>query len=115
MVRRTLDDWLGHIERLHPASIEMGLERVARVRDAMGLTFDRPVFTVGGTNGKGSTCAMLESILLAEGYRVGLYSSPHLIRYNERVRLDGAPATDERLVEGFEAVESARDGVPNSK
>lgn len=111
MQRRSLAGWLEHIEQLHPAAIEMGLERVARVRDAMGLSFAVPVVTVGGTNGKGSTCAMLEAILLAEGYRVGVYSSPHLLAYNERVKLDGAPAGDDRLLEGFEAVERARGEV----
>jgi dihydrofolate synthase/folylpolyglutamate synthase len=66
------------------------------------------LFTVAGTNGKGSTCAMLEAILLAAGYRVGLYTSPHLLRYNERVRLDGVPVSDARLGAAFEAVERAR-------
>jgi dihydrofolate synthase / folylpolyglutamate synthase len=111
MPPRTLDQWLQYIERIHPQSIEMGLERVVRVRDAMGLRFSGPVITVGGTNGKGSTCAMLESILRAEGYRVGLYTSPHLLRYNERICIDGAPVTDERLVRSFEQVEAARAGT----
>ena len=77
-----LAGWLAHIERLHPKTIAMGLDRVAKVRDAMGLARTCPLFIVGGTNGKGSTCAMLEAILLAAGYRVGTYTSPHLLLYN---------------------------------
>jgi dihydrofolate synthase/folylpolyglutamate synthase len=107
----TLKEWLGRLEALHPKAIDMGLERVARVRDALGLRFDCPVITVGGTNGKGSTCAMLESILLQAGYRVGLYTSPHLVHFNERARLNGEIATDEQLVEQFAAVEAARGDV----
>ncbi len=90
----------------------MGLERVSRVWTRMKMRLECPVITVGGTNGKGSTCAMLESILRAGGRRTGLYSSPHLLRYNERVRIGGAEAGDAALCEGFEAVESARQGVP---
>lgn len=108
----TLADWLGHIERQHPQAIAMGLDRVAVVRDRLGLALTCPVITVGGTNGKGSTCAMLESIAAAAGYRVGLYMSPHLTRYNERVRMDGRVASDASLCEAFRAVEEARAGVP---
>jgi dihydrofolate synthase/folylpolyglutamate synthase len=108
MIPADLAGWLAHIERLHPKTIEMGLERVARVRDAMRLAIACPVIIVGGTNGKGSTCAMLEAILLAAGYRVGTYTSPHLLRYNERVRVDGREATDAVLNAGFAAVEAAR-------
>ena len=79
-------------------------------RDAMALAFSGPVIIVGGTNGKGSTCALLEAMLRAAGYRVGLYTSPHLIHYNERVRIDGEEAADDVLVRGFEAVEAARGG-----
>jgi dihydrofolate synthase/folylpolyglutamate synthase len=82
---RTLDDWLEYIGRQHPQTIAMGLERVSSVLNRMNLKIQQPVIAVGGTNGKGSTCAMLESILRAAGYRTGLYSSPHLVRYNERV------------------------------
>lgn len=106
-----LDGWLAYLERLHPHSIELGLDRVRRVRDALGLTLPFKVITVGGTNGKGSTCAMLEAILLAAGYRVGCYTSPHLIRYNERVRMDGRMASDAALCEAFAAVEAARGEV----
>src|SRR4051812_269619 len=109
---RSLPEWLAYVERTHPNAIELGLERVARVRDAMGLGFGGPIFTVGGTNGKGSTCAMLESILGEAGYRVGLYTSPHLLRYNERVRVAGVDATDEALVRSFTQVEAAREQVP---
>jgi dihydrofolate synthase/folylpolyglutamate synthase len=111
MPGRSLAEWLDHIERIHPKSIQLGLERVAKVRDAMGRSSSAALFTVAGTNGKGSTCAMLESILLAAGYKVGLYTSPHLLRYNERIRLDGVPISDERLCAAFEAVEHARGDV----
>lgn len=107
----TLPDWLSRLEAMHPKAIDMGLERVARVRDALGLRFDCPVITVGGTNGKGSTCAMLESILLQAGYRVGLYTSPHLVHFNERARMNGEIVDDATLVEQFLAVEAARGDV----
>ncbi len=106
-----LQAWLGYLERLHPATIELGLERVARVRDRLGLAPAFPLITVGGTNGKGSTCAMLESCLRCAGYRVGCYASPHLLRYNERVRLNGVEASDGALVAAFERVEQARGQV----
>ncbi len=109
---KPLTDWLEYIERLHPASIALGLERVNFVKERLGVSFAGPVITVAGTNGKGSTCAMLESILLAASYRVGLYSSPHLLAYNERVHLNGRPVDDERLCQAFERVEAARGGVP---
>jgi dihydrofolate synthase/folylpolyglutamate synthase len=109
---QSLDGWLDLLESRHAQTIRLGLDRVARVRDAMGLDSDALVLTVGGTNGKGSTCAMLEAILCAAGYRVGMYSSPHLLRYNERVRVDGREATDAELVAAFAAVERARGAVP---
>ena len=105
---RTLPEWLRYIEGLHPHAVDMGLERVVKVRDALGLAFEAPVIMVGGTNGKGSVCAMLESMLHAAGYRVGLYTSPHLLRYNERVRIDAAEADDGVLAAAFEKVEAAR-------
>jgi dihydrofolate synthase/folylpolyglutamate synthase len=108
MPGRSLAEWLDYIERIHPKSIELGLERVAKVRDVLGKSSSAVLFTIAGTNGKGSTCAMLEAILLAAGYRVGLYTSPHLLRYNERVRLDGVPLSDARLCAAFETVERAR-------
>lgn len=107
-----LADWLAHLETLHPNAIALGLGRVRQVKDAMGLAPDFPVITVAGTNGKGSTCAYLEAMLSAAGYRVGLYTSPHLLRYNERVRVAGRAAADAEIVASFEAVEQARQGVP---
>ena len=109
---RPLADWLAYIERQHPQAIALGLERVREVLGALGAGLSCPVFTVAGTNGKGSTCAMLESILRAAGYRTGLYTSPHLRRYNERVRIGGQEADDASLCAAFAAVESARGGVP---
>jgi dihydrofolate synthase/folylpolyglutamate synthase len=108
---KSLEQWLQHIERQHPKPIALGLERVAAVYSRLGIRIDCPVFTVAGTNGKGSTCAMLESILRAGGYRTGLYTSPHLLRYNERVRIAGLEASDETLAESFAAVEAARGDV----
>jgi len=111
MPGRSLAEWLEYIERIHPKSIELGLERVAKVRDALGKSTSAALLTVAGTNGKGSTCAMLEAVLLAAGYKVGLYTSPHLLDYNERVRLGGTPVSGERLCAAFEAVERARGDV----
>ena len=108
----TLDDWLSRCERLHPAAIEMGLDRVERVRERLGLRFACPVITVAGTNGKGSTCAMLEAIALQAGYRVGLYTSPHLVHFEERCRVGGASVDATALLPHFEAVEAAREDVP---
>ncbi len=108
MQASSLNDWLTRLESMHPKAIDMGLERVASVWQRMGVILNCPVITVGGTNGKGSTCAMLESILLQGGYHVGLYTSPHLIDFNERARLDGRMASDQQLVTAFEAVEAAR-------
>ncbi len=107
----TLADWLAHCEHLHSKNIELGLERVRDVADRLGLAFDCPVITVAGTNGKGSTCAMLESILGHAGYRTGVYSSPHLVHFEERLRLSGASVGAEVLLPHFEAVESARGGT----
>ncbi|SMC23653.1 dihydrofolate synthase / folylpolyglutamate synthase [Andreprevotia lacus DSM 23236] len=103
-----LPDWLAYLEGLHPKSIDMGLARVSHVRDVMGLKPGFPVLTVAGTNGKGSVCAFLTSILTAAGYKVGTHTSPHLLRYNERVMLDGQEAGDDLLVESFRAIETAR-------
>ena len=104
----TLEGWLALLESRAGAPIRLGLERVERVHRAMAVASDAVVITVGGTNGKGSTCAMLEAILIAGGYRVGCYTSPHLLRYNERVRIDGRDAEDATLVAAFAAVEEAR-------
>ena len=109
---RSLSDWLAYVEKQHPSAIALGLERVATVLARLKLQLACPVITVGGTNGKGSTCAMLEAILRAAGYRTGLYTSPHLVRYNERVRVAGVEEGDGALSEGFAAVEAARGDVP---
>ena len=104
----TLSDWLAHCERLHPTTIDMGLDRVRTVADRLGLRFDCPVITVAGTNGKGSTCAMLEAILLQAGYRTGVYTSPHLVHFEERCRLRGEAVQADALLPHFAAVEAAR-------
>ncbi len=107
----TLQDWLAHCERLHPKQIELGLERVQAVAQRMGLRFDCPVITVAGTNGKGSTCAMLEAIALQAGWRTGVYTSPHLVHFEERCRIHGEIVSAQALVPHFERVEAARQGV----
>lgn len=104
----TLEGWLAHIERVHPQSIAMGLDRVMAVRHALNLATSFPVITVGGTNGKGSACMMLEAILHHAGYKTGCYTSPHLLRYNERVRVARGEASDADLVRAFAAIEQAR-------
>jgi hypothetical protein len=104
----TLDGWLSYIETLHATPVALGLERVGEVAQRMSIDITCPVVTVAGTNGKGSTCAMLESMLRHAGYRTGLYTSPHLTRFNERIRIDAAEAGDEVLVAAFGAVETAR-------
>jgi len=107
----TLDAWLAHCERLHPKSIDMTLQRVSTVRQRLGLRFDVPVITVAGTNGKGSSCAMLEAIALQAGYRVGLYIKPHLVHFEERCRIAGASVDAEALLPHFAAVEAVRGDV----
>nr|WP_255762623.1 bifunctional tetrahydrofolate synthase/dihydrofolate synthase [Halomonas alkalisoli] len=113
-----LDAWLARLEAAHPMGIDLGLDRVAEVGRRMGLldtTLARRVITVAGTNGKGSTVAMLEALARAHGLSTASYTSPHLLRYNERLRLDGVEASDDMLIAGFEAVEAARlDGDPVS-
>ena len=104
----TLDQWLAYCEQLHPKSIDLGLERVRLVAERMQIRFTCPVITVAGTNGKGSTCAMLESILRQAGYHTGLYTSPHLVRFEERLMLQGEPVGTPDLVDAFARVESAR-------
>ena len=107
----TLDAWLHHIETLHAIPIDMGLDRMKRMVEKMGIRFRCPVITVGGTNGKGSTVAMLESIYRAAGYRTGAHTSPHLLRFNERARINGEEASDEDLMAAFAEVEAAREGT----
>ncbi len=106
----TLADWLAHAERLHPVTIDMGLERVQAVAQRMGLRLDCPVITVAGTNGKGSTCAMLEAIYTQSGYRTGVYTSPHLVHFEERCRIEGQPVAADELVPALAEVEVARQG-----
>ena len=105
---KTLQEWLDFCERLHPVTIDMGLDRVRQVAERLGLRFDCPVITVAGTNGKGSTCAMLEAILLQAGYRTGVYTSPHLVHFEERCRLSGQSTSGADLAEAFAAVNAAR-------
>ncbi|KQN75336.1 MULTISPECIES: bifunctional tetrahydrofolate synthase/dihydrofolate synthase [unclassified Duganella] len=105
----TLPAWLALLESRHAETvINMGLDRVLAVKQRLQLAFTCPVIMVAGTNGKGSTCAMLESVLLRAGYKVGLYIKPHFLDFNERARVNGELATDEALVEAFNAVEAAR-------
>nr|VFJ49500.1 MAG: dihydrofolate synthase / folylpolyglutamate synthase [Candidatus Kentron sp. FM]VFJ71918.1 MAG: dihydrofolate synthase / folylpolyglutamate synthase [Candidatus Kentron sp. FM]VFK19101.1 MAG: dihydrofolate synthase / folylpolyglutamate synthase [Candidatus Kentron sp. FM] len=104
-----LSDWLAWQETLHPSPVDLGLERVSRVARRLGIgRVPFPVLSVAGTNGKGSCVALLESIFSKAGYRVGTYTSPHLLRYNERVRIHGREASDEALVRAFDAVDKAR-------
>jgi dihydrofolate synthase/folylpolyglutamate synthase len=109
-----LDEWLAHLETAHPVGIDMGLSRINRVKESLGLQFHCTVITVGGTNGKGSTCAFLESILLAAGYRVACHTSPHLLRFHERARIQGREATDAELLQSFNRVEQARCRIENA-
>ena len=108
---KNLDDWLDYIQSLHSKPIAMGLERVSQVAKKLQLQSNFPIITVAGTNGKGSTCAMLERIYVEAGYRVGCYTSPHLLRYNERVRVSGIEVSDRELCVAFESVEAARGAV----
>ncbi|MCG8294042.1 bifunctional tetrahydrofolate synthase/dihydrofolate synthase [Pseudomonas entomophila] len=109
MNQRSLGEWLAYLEQLHPSAIDMGLERSRQVLARLGLGKLAPrVVTVTGTNGKGSTCAFVAMLLRAQGLKVGVYSSPHLLRYNERVLINGVEASDEQLCEAFTAVEAAR-------
>ncbi|MFC5474850.1 bifunctional tetrahydrofolate synthase/dihydrofolate synthase [Paraherbaspirillum soli] len=107
----TLADWLALLESRHFKTIDMGLDRVRQVKDRLQLQFACPVIMVAGTNGKGSTCAMLESILLRAGYKVGLYIKPHFLDFNERARIGGTSASDAALIASFEAVEAQRGDI----
>jgi dihydrofolate synthase/folylpolyglutamate synthase len=104
-----LSDWLARLETLSPSEIDLGLERVESVFERLALAPLKSVFHVAGTNGKGSSVAMLESLLRSSGARVGSYTSPHCRRYNERIHVDGDEATDEQIIAAFECVEAARD------
>ncbi|WP_164962870.1 bifunctional tetrahydrofolate synthase/dihydrofolate synthase [Rubrivivax sp. JA1026] len=111
----TLDDWLAHCERMHPISMDLSLERTVEVRRRLGLAFTMPLIVVAGTNGKGSTCAMLESIAMQAGYRVGLYQKPELVHFTERCRVDGRPVDADALLPHFDAVEQARGDITLTK
>jgi len=107
-----LDGWLAFVERLHPSTIALGLERVRSVLARLAIPKSCPIVVVGGTNGKGPTCDLLEAMLGAAGYRVGCYTSPHLLRYAERVRVAGRELGDAALVAAFAEVERARRDTP---
>jgi dihydrofolate synthase/folylpolyglutamate synthase len=112
VARRSLAEWLAFQERVHPRAMEFTLERITAVLARLGVARPRAhVLTVGGTNGKGSVTAMLDALLRANGHRVGLYTSPHLMRYQERIRIDGHEIEEARLLEVFERVEAARGEV----
>lgn len=111
MKPESLEQWLAYLEQLHPQAIALGLDRVEQVRRALDIRPAWPIITVGGTNGKGSCCAMLEAMLAQGGYRVGCYTSPHLLHYNERVRIDGRPVDDATLCAAFARIEQARGDV----
>lgn len=105
---KTLSEWLAHCEQLHPQAIDMGLDRVRQVAHRMNLALNVPVITVAGTNGKGSTCAMLEAIYLQAGYKTGVYTSPHLVDFEERCRLVGKSPQADAFAQAFAWVEQAR-------
>ncbi|MGF1800710.1 bifunctional tetrahydrofolate synthase/dihydrofolate synthase [Vibrio gigantis] len=105
----SLEMWLDYLSNIHTSAIDLGLDRVQAVASKANLTKPaQHVITVAGTNGKGSTCALMEAILLDAGYSVGVYSSPHLIRYNERVRINGQDLSDEKMVQSFDFIEKER-------
>jgi len=105
----TLPEWLALLETRHSKEIDMGLERVASVKNRLDIEFKCPVIMVAGTNGKGSTCAMLEAVLLKAGYRVGLYSKPHFLDFNERARINGENVGDQIFIDTFSEVEAKRE------
>lgn len=110
---RTLSDWLTYIETCHTNSIELGLERISQVAQNLSVVnFNCPVVTVAGTNGKGSTVALLAAILSAAGYRVGTYTSPHLLRYQERIQIAGHCISDQDLCQAFQQIEKSRADIP---
>jgi dihydrofolate synthase / folylpolyglutamate synthase len=106
------DEWLEYIGRIHSSAVCMGLDRIEVVRSRLSLHPEFPIVTVGGTNGKGSTCAMLEAMLSAAGYRVGCYTSPHLLAFNERIRINRCHVSDDQLTRAFARVEEARGKIP---
>ena len=108
----TLDNWLAWLETLSPTEIDLGLDRVLEVLDRLQVARPGRVIHVAGTNGKGSSVAMLEALFLQLGNRIGSYTSPHVSRYNERIRIDGEPVSDAEIINAFERVEAARQNVP---
>jgi dihydrofolate synthase / folylpolyglutamate synthase len=112
-LRRTLPEWLEYQQRQHPKAIALELERVARVAARLGLLPKQsPAVTVAGTNGKGSTATFLAALLSAHGAQTGLFTSPHLVRYTERIRIDGHEVSEQALLEAFSRIEAARAGEP---
>ncbi|MGE4660577.1 MAG: Mur ligase family protein, partial [Arenicellales bacterium] len=109
---RTLSDWLAYIESVHPRTIDLSLDRPRRVMHQLRPVRPAVVITVAGTNGKGSTAAMLDAVYRAAGYRVGTYTSPHLVQYGERVRINGKHARDDKLCQAFCRVDRARGMIP---
>src|SRR5579871_5066580 len=108
-----LTQWLSYIESLHPKSIELGLERVKTVAFALDIFPNKvKIMTIAGTNGKGSCAAFSEAILLSAGYHTAVYTSPHLLRFNERIRINGVEVLDQDLIQAFLAVEHARNNIP---
>ncbi|TNF36330.1 MAG: bifunctional tetrahydrofolate synthase/dihydrofolate synthase, partial [Gammaproteobacteria bacterium] len=109
---RSLDHWLSLLETRHPSVIELGLDRIASVLQRMALPrLATHIITVAGTNGKGSTVACINALLVAQGMRTGVYTSPHLVRFNERIVIDGQPVDDDTLCAAFERIESVRGGI----
>ncbi|GAB5450012.1 MAG: bifunctional tetrahydrofolate synthase/dihydrofolate synthase [Halioglobus sp.] len=112
MTKLPLNEWLQRLEKLHPNEIELGLERVGKVAAVLGLDApQQPVVTVAGTNGKGSTVAVIEALVQASGRTAGVFSSPHLFRFNERIRVGGAEAGDDEIAAAFAAIDQARGAV----
>ncbi|WBF65829.1 MAG: bifunctional tetrahydrofolate synthase/dihydrofolate synthase [Candidatus Kinetoplastibacterium crithidii] len=107
-ITTSLSAWLEYLEMIHPKNIDLGLDRVNNIFRRMNLKIDGVKFIVGGTNGKGSTCAFLESFLLESGYSVGLYTSPHIISFNERIRVNGSNISDQEIVDSFSFIENIR-------
>lgn len=106
-----LTDWLGYIESTHPSTIDLTLERIRIVLERLNLNVSFPIISVGGTNGKGSTCSILESIYKEAGYKVACYTSPHFLHFNERIKIQGVAVSDELICEAFSKIESAREEV----
>ena len=108
---RSLEDWLRHLESLNPSRIELGLSRVKQVFANLDLTINSQIVLVAGTNGKGSTVAALQSLLMSQGGTVGTYCSPHLQSFTERICLQGKPVANDDLAQAFDRVEAARSGI----